>query len=298
MPLIGILAFAPPDDPAVSLNLAGLRQGLKDAGFIEGKNVAIEYRWANGVESRLPELAAELVARRVDVIVTEGGRATALAATAATKTIPVVFHTSDAIADGMVNNLGRPDGNLTGVSLFAPELSLKQLQLLLEIIPQAKSVASLAVPKNNIDSLSVRQLEDTARAKGLRFQSVSADTNTDLDAVYASLIRLGADGLVVRANAIYVDKIVELAARYRIPTVYNQRAYTDRGGLLSYGISIPAVYVVKGRYTAKLLKGAKPADLPVQQPDRFELVINLQTAKALGLTVPQSILARADEVIE
>lgn len=298
MPVIGILGFGQPDDPGVKLNLAGFRQALGESGFVEGKNVAIEYRWAKGDESRLPVLAADLVARHVDVIVTEGGFPAASAAKAATSTIPVVFHTADAIADGIVGNLARPGGNLTGVSLFAPELGAKQFQLLLEVVPKARVVGVLAVPKNIVHPADFRRIDEAARAKGIHVEAYGADAAGDLDDIYASFARQRIEGLVVHANVIYADKVIALAARYPVPAVYSQRAFADRGGLLSYSANFPAIYVIKGRYAAKLLQGAKPADLPVQQPDKFELVINLKAAKALGLTVPQSVLARADEVIE
>jgi putative ABC transport system substrate-binding protein len=298
MPVIGILGLGGPENPAIALNLAGFRDGLRASGFLEGQNVAIEYRWAHDDETRLPSLAAELVARKVDVIVTEGGMLTALAAKAATTTIPVVFHTSDAIADGMVTNLAHPGSNLTGVSLLAPELFSKQFELLAELVPQAKTIAVLIIPKNQITDSVLRQIEETAGKSGVKVHFFDVDWDHDLDAVFATLSRLRVGGIVTRANATFADKLVGLTARDAIPAVYGQRAFAIGGGLLSYGASIPAVYVAKGRYTGKILRGEKPADLPVEQPTRFELVVNLKTAKALGLSVPPSILARADEVIE
>ena len=297
MPVIGILGLGSPDDPAIALNLAGLRQGLKDTGFVEGRNVAIEYRWAHDDEQRLPALAAELVARNVDVVVTEGGILSALSAKRATSTIPIVFHASDAIADGVVSNLARPDGNLTGVSLFAPESLAKQFQLLSELVPQAKTIALLAIPNTPALNQVKPEIEKAARARGVQYRILTAVTDGEIDAAFATLGQAHA-GVIARANGNFADKLVMLAARRGVPAIYSQRAFATAGGLISYGVSLPAVYVTKGIYTGKLLNGAKPGDLPVQQPTAFELVINLKTAKALGLTVPQSLLARADDVIE
>jgi putative ABC transport system substrate-binding protein len=297
MPVIGILGLTQPDDPAIVLNLDGLRQGLKRGGFAEGQNVTFEYRWARGDEARLPALAAELAARRVDVIVTEGGGSSASVAAKAISDIPVVFHTPDAIADGIVSNLARPGGNLTGVSLFAPELLLKQFALLRELIPQTTAITLLVVPRNQIAASGLRQMEDAARAVGVKLQIIEADLDGNLEATYTTLAA-SHGGMVVRANASLAERLPALAARYAVPAIYNQRAFAVAGGLLSYGASIPAVYVLKGLYTAKVLSGTKPGDLPVQQPTKFEMVINLKTARALGLTVPQLLLAQADEVIE
>jgi putative ABC transport system substrate-binding protein len=296
MPVIGVLGLGYPEDPAIALNLAAFRRGLAETGFVEGQNVAIEYRWAVNDEKRLPDLAAELVARNVDVMMTEGGTPTARAAKNATSTIPVVFHAGDAIEDGIVTNLARPDGNLTGVSLFAPERFGKQFELLAELVPQTKVFALLAV-LNILPADAVREIEKAARAKGAEVEILNAATDSELDAAYA---RLGDQrgAAVVNANGQFADKLVALAARHGVPAVYNQRVFATAGGLISFGVSFPAAYVIKGIYTGKILKGAKPADLPVQQPTTFELLVNLKTAKALGLTMPQSILARADEVIE
>jgi putative ABC transport system substrate-binding protein len=296
MPVIGILGLGYPEDPAIALNLAAFRRGLAETGFVEGQNVAIEYRWAVNDETRLPALAAELVVRKVDVMMTEGGTPTVRAAKSATSTIPIVFHAGDAIEDGIVTNLARPDGNLTGVSLFAPERFAKQFELLAELVPQTKVFALLAV-LNILPADGVREIEKAARAKGVEVEILNAATDSELDAAFA---RLGDQrgAAVVNANGQFADKLVALAARHAVPAVYAQRAFAERGGLLSYGVSFPAAYALKGIYAGKILKGAKPADLPVQQPTTFELLVNLKTAKALGLTVPQTLLARADEVIE
>ena len=297
MPVIGIIGGAGPDDPTVALNLAAFRQGLGETGFVEGHNVAIEYRWAYLDNERLPALAAELVDRNVDVIVTEGGTSSALRAKQATSTIPIVFHAGDAIADGVVGNLARPGGNLTGVSLFSPETLSKQFQLLTELVPEAKVIGVLAGPNILPSNTAIEEIRHAAEKKGMRLHILNAASYSEFDGAYARLGTLPA-GAVVNAGSAVADKLVALAARHAVPSVYHQRAFPAAGGLLSYGASIPAAYVIKGLYTGKILKGAKPADLPVQQPTTFEIVANLKTAKALGLTVPQSILARADEVIE
>jgi putative tryptophan/tyrosine transport system substrate-binding protein len=297
VPVIGILGAAFPEDPAVDLNLQAFRQGLKETGFVEGANVAIEYRWAHRDYDRLPALAAELLDRNVDVIVNEGGALSAVAAKKATSTIPIVFHAGDAIADGLVSNLARPGGNLTGVSLFAPESLSKQFQLLSELVPQAKLIALVDTGARPSVAAAVGEVEAAARAKGMQFQLITVATDRDIEVAYATLGQLRATALV-SADGTRADQLVALAARHGIPAVYNQRVFPTAGGLLSYGVSLPAVYVIKGNYSGRILKGAKPGELPVQQPDKFELVINLKTAKTLGLTVPQSLLARADEVIE
>jgi putative tryptophan/tyrosine transport system substrate-binding protein len=297
MPVIGILGLGFPENPAIALNLAAFRQGLGETGFVEGQNVTIEPRWAYDDERRLPALAAELVTRNVDVLVTEGGILSALAAKNATSKIPVIFHASDAIADGVVSDLARPDGNLTGVSLFAPESLGKEFQLLSELVPEAKVIALLAIPNTPALNQIKPDIDEAARARGVQYQILNAVTDSEIDAAFATLGHLRA-GAIVRANGNFADKLVGLAARHSVPAIYNQRAFATAGGLLSYGVSLPAVYVTKGIYTGKILKGAKPAELQVQQPTKFELVINMKTATALGLTVPPSLLARADEVIE
>jgi putative ABC transport system substrate-binding protein len=298
MPVIGILGASFPELPGVVRNLDAFRQALKEAGFIEGRNVAIEYRWAYQQHDRLPALAAELVARKVDVIVTEGTAPSALAAKAATATIPIVFHTGDAIAEGLVGNLAHPGGNLTGVSLFAPESLVKRFQLLSELVPDVKVIALLTAP-DNISTIEqyIPYAQTAASTLGVELLVIKISDDSEMDAVYSSLGQRRA-AAVVLAGASRVDRLVALAARQNVPSVYGQRAFAEGGGLISYGVSIPAAYVIKGIYTGKILKGANPADLPVEQPSKFELVVNLKTAKALGLTVPQSILARADEVIE
>jgi len=295
MPVVGLLSSASPGQ--IDAYLAAFRQGLAETGYVEGQNVSIEYRWAENHYDRLPGLAAQLVGREVDVIATNGGEPSAFAAKKATSTIPIVFHAGDAIADGLVSNLARPGGNLTGVSLFAPESLSKQFQLLSELVPQAKLIALVDTGARPSVAAAVGEVEAAARAKGMQFQLITVATDRDIEVAYATLGQLRATALV-SADGTRADQLVALAARHGIPAVYNQRVFPTAGGLLSYGVSLPAVYVIKGNYSGRILKGAKPGELPVQQPDKFELVINLKTAKTLGLTVPQSLLARADEVIE
>jgi putative tryptophan/tyrosine transport system substrate-binding protein len=296
-PVIGMLGLGRPEDRAIALNLEAFRAGLNDTGFVEGRNVTIEYRWAHDDERRLPALAVELVDRNVDVLVTEGGIRSALAAKHATSTIPIVFHASDAIADGVVGNLARPEANLTGVSLFAPESLAKQFQLLADLVPEVKVIALLAIPNTVALGQATAEIREAASTRGVQYRILDVVADSDMDAALTMLGGLHA-GAIVRANGNFADRLVMLAARHRVPAIYNQRAFAAAGGLLSYGVSLPAVYLIKGRYAGKILRGAKPADLPVQQPTKFELVLNLKTAKALGLTVPPSLLARADEVIE
>jgi len=292
MPVIGVLGVTMPDIPGVASNLAAFRRGLGEIGYVEGQNVAIEYRWAERRVDRLPAFAADFVDRKVDLIVTEGGNSTILAAKNATSTIPVVFHTpTDPVAMGLVASLARPGGNLTGVSLMSTELTPKLLELLLELVPQARLIALL------VDPSSPRDIQAAALAKGVQLLPIlMATTASESDAAFATLIQRQADGLIV--DTLNRGYIAALASRHAVPAIALWRDFPDAGGLLSYGPSMTAVYHAKGIYAGKILKGAKPSDLPVEQPTKFELVVNLKTAKALGLTVPQSLLARADEVIE
>jgi putative ABC transport system substrate-binding protein len=299
MPVVGFLHAASPG-PFVPY-LEALRHSLGDAGYVEGQNVAIEYRWAEGRFDRLPELAADLVGRGVDVIVTSGGNFSALAAKNATSSIPIVFvGGGDPVKAGLVASLARPGGNLTGVNLFAFELWGKRVELISELVPGARALAQLVNPKFPDAERDTAAVQEAARAKGLVLRILKASTESDIDTAFASLVDLQAGGLLV-GDPTYLarrEQIVALAARYAVPTVYDWREYVAVGGLISYGTSLTDTYRNVGTYVAKILKGAKPADLPVQQPTTFELVVNLKTATALGLTVPPSILARADEVIE
>jgi putative ABC transport system substrate-binding protein len=299
MPVIGFLSSASPGPNAA--NLAALRQGLSETGFVEGQNVAVEYRWAEGRFDRLPELAADLVGRGVDVIVTSGGNFSALAAKNATSSIPIVFvGGGDPVKAGLVASLAWPGGNLTGVNVFAFELWGKRVELISELVPGARALAQLVNPKFPDAERDTAAVQEAARAKGLVLRILNASTESDIDTAFASLVDLQAGGLLVGDPTYFArrEQIVALAARYAIPTIYDFPVYVAAGGLISYGTSPTDTYRNVGTYVGKILKGAKPADLPVQQPTTFELVVNLKTAAALGLTVPPSILARATEVIE
>jgi putative tryptophan/tyrosine transport system substrate-binding protein len=295
MPVIGILGEGYPEDPAVALNLEMLRRGLAQEDFVEDRNVAFDYRWAYNAPERLPKLARELVARPVDVLVNEGGTVTALEARKATSRIPIVFHASDALADGLVSNLARPGGNLTGVSQYATETITKGFQLLKELAPSASTIAFVSA--GQAPALEQRLMEEVRPILGGRLRLLAARADDELEAAFARLAAEKAAAIVF-ANATYVQRMVGLAQRHRVPAAYNQRAYVVAGGLVSYGASIPAAYLIKGVYAGKILKGAKPGDLPVQQPSKFELALNLKTATVLGLAVPPAVTARADEVIE
>jgi putative ABC transport system substrate-binding protein len=299
-PMIGYLGNATPSLAAPYV--AALRQGLSETGYVEGQNLTIEYRWAEGRFDRLPALAADLVGRKVNVIVAGGGPPAVHAAKNATSTIPIVFSSSDdPVGDGLVVSLARPAGNLTGVSFLTAELNPKRFELLSELVPHAKVIALLANPSIPITEHMIPAVQEAARAKGVQLHILRASTESEIDAAFASLIQRQAGALVVSADAFFFsrrEQIVALAARHDVPAIYEVREYATAGGLVSYGPSLTAVFRQVGIYTGKILKGAKAADLPVVQPTTFELVINLKTAKALGLTIPPSILSRADEVIE
>jgi putative ABC transport system substrate-binding protein len=280
--------------------LPAFHQGLMESGNVEGQNVAIEYRWAEGDYDRLPALAADLVGRKVDVIVASGINA-ALAAKNVTSRIPIVFVAGDPVAVGLVASFARPGGNVTGVSTMAPEMISKRLELLSELVPQAGVIAVLINPTFLYTEPMVRDLQEAARTKGLQLFIVQASTESEIDAAFASLIQKRASALVVGADVFFLSRREQLAAlaeRHAVPAIYQAREFAVAGGLISYGPSLTALNRQVGLYVGKILNGAKPADLPVQQPTTFELVVNLKTANALGLTVPPSILARADEVIE
>ena len=301
MPVIGFLSSASPSAFADSL-VAAFRQGLSETGYVESQDVAIEYRWAEGRNDRLPALAADLVGRKVDVIVAAGGDPSAVAAKGATSTIPIVFSAGgDPVGRGLVASLARPGGNLTGFSGMATELNPKRFEALSELVPQARVFALLVNPDNAQTEYTMRDVLEAARTKGVQLSILRAGTGSEIDAAFASLGNLHADALMVGNDSFFADRhdqLVALAARHAIPAVYHLRVFVAAGGLISYGVSLSALYRQVGIYVGKILKGAKPADLPVQQPTTFELVVNLNTAKALGLTVPPSILARADEVID
>jgi putative tryptophan/tyrosine transport system substrate-binding protein len=301
MPVIGFLDLRPPD--ALTDRLRGFRQGLKDTGYVEGENVAIEYRWAENQFDRLPALAAELVRRQVAVIVTSGGLTVTFAAKAATTTVPIVFSAGeDPVRLGLVASLARPGGNMTGINFFTGELAAKRLELLRELVPGAIRVAVLVNPANApTTETTLRDVEPAARALGLQIQIFNASTSREIDAAFATLVRERPDTLFVGNDAFFNARRVQLAllaGRHGVPAIYSDREYAEAGGLMTYGSNIVDVYRQVGVYAGRILKGAKPADLPVVQSSKFELVINAQTARMLGLTVPPPLLARADEVIE
>jgi putative ABC transport system substrate-binding protein len=283
--------------------MAAFRQGLSEAGYVEGQNLAIEYRWAEADYDRLPALAADLVGRKVDLIVSTGGTTSALAAKEATSTIPIVFITGgDPVEGGLVTSLARPGGNLTGFTLLVVELNPKRLELLSELVPQARVIALLVNPNSaDADARITRDVQDAARSKGLQLSILKASTEGEIDAAFATLRQLHADGLVVSSEPFFTrqrEQLVGLAARRAVPAIYALPEFAASGGLISYGPSVTSTFRQAGVYVGRILKGANPADLPVQQPTTFELVVNLKTAKALGLIVAPSILARVDEVIE
>ena len=300
MPVIGFLSSGT-SGPRVAPFLAAFYQGLSEAGYVESRDVAIEYRWAEGSYDRLPALAADLVGRKVDLIVAAAIPA-ARAAKNATSTIPIVFTAvSDPVGDGLVASLARPGGNLTGFSLLTADLTAKRLELLSELVPQAKLVALLVNPNNPNAEPTTRNAQEAARAKGVQLLILKAGDEAELETAFASLAQLQVDALVVAGDPFLNPRIEELGAltsRPAVPAIFSQRELAASGSLISYGPSLTAQFRQAGTYAGRILNGAKPADLPVQQPTTFELVVNLKTAKALGLTVPPSILARADEVIE
>jgi putative ABC transport system substrate-binding protein len=299
MPVIGYLSSNSPS-PSASL-LAAFRQGLSEGGYVEGQNVAIEYRWAEGRYDRLPALAADLVGRKVDVIAATGG--SARAAKNATSTIPIVFTGGgDPVGDGLIATLSRPGGNVTGVTYMTPELTPKWVELLSELAPQSGVIALLVNPDDAPGAeRTIREVQQAADAKGRQLRILKAGTESEIDAAFTALADLRIGALVIGGDTFFSsqgDRLAALAAGHAIAAIYEWREFATAGGLISYGPSVTGTYRRAGIYVGKILKGAKPADLPVEQPTRFELVVNLNAAKALGVTVPPSILARADEVIE
>ena len=300
MPVIGFLGGGSPDAFAHVVN--AFRQGLYETGFAEGQNVTIEYRWAEGQYDRLPALVADLIRQKSAVIVATGGDVGVRAAKKAATAIPIVFTSgSDPVAAGFVSSLNRPGGNVTGVSLFVSVLEGKKLELLRELVPMAAVIGFLVNPNNPRADVDTADMQAAARALGKLLLILKADGEHDFDAVFTNLAQQRVDALVVHTEPFFLsrrDHLVELAARYSIPTIYGLREFAAAGGLISYGTKLSDSYRQVGIYTGKILKGEKPADLPVMQPTKFEFVINLKAAKALGLTVPTSLLVRADEVIE
>jgi ABC-type uncharacterized transport system substrate-binding protein len=277
------------------------REGLSEMGYFESQNTVIEYRWADGNYDRLNGFAADLVARKVDVIAAQS-TLSAIAAKAATSSIPIVFTSgADPVAAGLIATLARPGGNLTGISFLTVELMSKRLELLSQLVPEARVIALLVNPRISAAEFAIRDTQEAGRAKGVELHVIQAATESEIDAAFASLAELRPGALVVFTDPFFStrrDQLVALTARHRLPAIYDGRIYASVGGLISYGTDVSSVYRLQGSYAGKILKGVKPADLPVQQPTKFELIINLKTAKTLGLTVPQSLLARADEVIE
>ena len=300
MPVIGILGIA--TAAAYVPWIAAFRRGLEETGYVEGQNVTTEYRWAEDRVDRLPALAAELVDRKVDVIATTGGTAGALAAKAATSTIPIVFTGGgDLVAAGVVTSLARPSGNITGISIMGAEMMPKRFELLSELVPQARVIALLVNPSNPTTEPTTRDVQAAARAKGIQVAILNAGTEGEIDSAFASIVELSADALLVGADPLFNNRrqqLVALASRHPIPAMYEWRESVEAGGLISYGPSLRDLVRQAGAYAGRILAGARPADLPIQQPTKFELLINLKTAKTLGLTAPQALLARADEVIE
>src|SRR5947209_14246345 len=302
MPVIGYLGIGSPD---TEVSLAAFRQGLSEAGYAEGQNVTIHYRWAEGSAERFPARAAELFRLKVHVILTAGGTLAAIAAKRATATIPIVFTAvGDPVEEGLVASLARPGGNVTGLSVTLPDLIGKFLELLKEAVPGASRVALLLKPDAMPDrtrEVRLKEADASARALGLKLQFFEARRREDFDRVFSDMSKAGAGALVVWPTPVFQlerRRLADLAAEHRLPAVFPNKNYVDAGGLMSYGPNFPDLNRRAAIYVGKILKGTKPSDLPVEQPTKFELVINLKTAKALGLTVPPTLLARADEVIE
>jgi putative tryptophan/tyrosine transport system substrate-binding protein len=300
LPVIGYLSGQSPNDYANFL--AAFRQGLNETGYVEHRNVGIEYRWAEGQYGRLPALAADLIRLQVSVIAATGGTASALAAKAATATVPIVFISgADPVKLGLVSSFNRPGGNATGVGFLLNELAPKRLELLHELVPSATVIGFLSNPKSPLSRAEASDVQVAARALGLRIYVENASSERDIDAAFASFAQQRVNALSVGADALFVDRrhqVVALAARHALPAIYSLPEQAVVGGLMSYGPSQTDVYRQVGVYTGRVLKGEKPSELPVMQPTKFEMAINLKTAKALGIEVPLGLSAAADEIIE
>jgi len=301
LPVVGFIHLGSPDASARSA--AGFRKGLNESGYIEGQNVTVEYHWLEGHYDRLPELTAELVRRKVAVIAIPGNNSAALAAKAATATIPIVFGVGeDPVRLGLVASLARPGGNATGINFFVQEVAAKRLRLLHDLVPKAVRIAVLVNPANASTAEStIRDVQEAAPAIGLQIQILNATTIGEINAAFATLEHDPPDALFVAPDGLFVGRAVQFAtltARYRIPATYSIRDYVAAGGLMSYGTDSADMFHQVGVYTGRILKGAKPAELPVLQSTKFDFVINLQTAQELGIEVPQNVLSIADEVIE
>jgi len=300
MPVIGFLSARSPGE--AGFDLAAFRQGLGQAGYFEGKNVTIEYRWAEGQYDRLPALAAELVARKVAVMAAVGGEPSGLAAKAATATIPIVCSLGgDAVEAGLVDSLNRPGGNITGVTLMAQEMGPKRLEFAHQLVPNGNAFAALVNPKFPLASAEARDMQAAARSLGLQLAELDASTQSEIDAAFAGLVRHKVDALLINTDPFLLgqrEQIVQLAARTNVPVVYFLSDFVEAGGLMSYGPKVTNNYRQTGIYVGRILKGEKVGELPVVQPTKFDLVINLRTARTLGLEIPTILLVRADEVIE
>ena len=301
VPRIGYLYPGSPSDPLSQRRLEAFRQGLRELGYVEGQNIAIESRWTEGKDDRLPALAADLVRSKVDVIVVTGGAATR-AVQLTTRTIPIVMSTvNDPVGSGLVASLARPGGNVTGLTVMSPDLAGKQLQLLKEVIPKVSRVALLRNPDNPADTALLREAEAAAQALGVRLQTLEARNPPEIDSAFAAMTRERAGALLILPDAVFLSQrsqIAELAVKRRLPSIRQSSAFPEAGGLMSYGADYLDQMRRAATFVDKILKGAKPADLPVAQPTKFELVINMRTAKAIGLTIPPALLQRADQIID
>jgi putative ABC transport system substrate-binding protein len=301
LPVVGYLGIETPE--LWASRLQAFRQGLGETGYVEGRNVAIEYRWAEGRNERLPALASDLVQRQVNVLAAPGSTASVLAAKAATQTIPIVFMVgTDPVQIGLVASLNRPGGNLTGIVNLTIEVAAKRFEVLHELVPAATSLALLVNPANRVNAEAlVTETQRAARSLGVELLVLNASSQTEIEGAFATLVDRRVAGLSIGSDALFIahyDQIIALADRHKVPTIDQFRDFTTAGGLMSYGSSPTDAYRLAGVYTARILKGDKPADLPVQQLTKIELTINLKTAKALGITFPLTLLGRADEVIE
>jgi putative ABC transport system substrate-binding protein len=300
MPVIGYFSARSSESDVPML--AAFRQGLNETGYVEGKNVAIEFRWGDGEYDRMPTLAEDLVRRQVAIIVTSGGEISAQAAKAATATIPIVFNVgADPVRFGLVASLNRPGGNLTGVTSFVRVLGAKQIGLLRELVGTAIVIAFLVNPNEPTAESQISDVQAAAREVGQQLIILRAGTESEIDAAFVAIVQQRVGALLVGAGPFFLTrehKFVALAARHAVPAMYFRREFSEAGGLMSYGSNTAELYRQVGVYTGRILKGEKPADLPVQQPTKFELIINLKTAKALGITIPNTLIGRADEVIE
>jgi len=299
MPVIGFLSSRSPGESAKVVE--AFQQGLREAQFVEGQNVAITFRWAEGRYDLLPALVAELVKRKVDCILAAGGPPTVVAAKAATTSIPIVFIANNPVELGIVASLDRPGGNLTGIGLLVADLVAKQLEFLKEVVPQASALAYLQNPKSPTAALNEGSVRDAARTLGIKLNIIHASAEVELDKAFEAVAALGSRGIIVEGDPYFDsrrERIIALATHHSVVGCYPWREYAALGGLMSYGSNLPDAYRQSAHYVGRILKGAKPADLPVERPDKFELVLNLKTARALGITIPPTLVARADEVIE